>query len=415
MVRTRMIPARRHPRWASASSMRAHTRRRDSDIRQRSPQSVADAEVNGLLAVVSAQAVLAPVPCTQRGALTLTSVCRPVAMIMGFQHALAMLGGIVSVPLIVGGPFDANLTNDEKQYLISAGLISSGLLSMIQIYRMPLGESGYFIGTGLVSVLGTSFTFVPIARSAIGFMKNEASDIACTAATAATDCANGRACLNSGFCSNYSGQEVCCACLLPRLPPRPSAALCSSMRVPGDRLAAGSWPCVHARAQRVPCSSRMCVFASVPSRTVPSGAQAYGGFLGTAAICALLEILLSFVPRANLRCVPPTCASVPGPHVCFHHHNPVCTHHVRRAQASRNVVCAAEHCVALTQRVRGNGAGAFARPSSLACACSALVSRSPAPASSTGVAVPSAPTTGAPLATLMLSCRPLARAERSTS
>jgi hypothetical protein len=153
--------------------MRAHTRRRDSDIRQRSPQSVADAEVNGLLAVVSAQAVLAPVPCTQRGALTLTSVCRPVAMIMGFQHALAMLGGIVSVPLIVGGPFDANLTNDEKQYLISAGLISSGILSMIQIYRMPLGESGYFIGTGLVSVLGTSFTFVPIARSAIGFMKNE--------------------------------------------------------------------------------------------------------------------------------------------------------------------------------------------------------------------------------------------------
>ena len=67
---------------------------------------------------------------------------------MGFQHALAMLGGIVSVPLIVGGPFDAKLSNEEKEYLISAGLISSGLLSLIQIYRLKLGDSGYYLGTG---------------------------------------------------------------------------------------------------------------------------------------------------------------------------------------------------------------------------------------------------------------------------
>lgn len=55
---------------------------------------------------------------------------------------------IVSVPLIVGGPFDAKLSNEEKEYLISAGLISSGLLSLIQIYRLKLGDSGYYIGTG---------------------------------------------------------------------------------------------------------------------------------------------------------------------------------------------------------------------------------------------------------------------------
>ena len=40
-------------------------------------------------------------------------MCRHVATVMGFQHALAMLGGIIAVPLIVGGPFDANLTNEE--------------------------------------------------------------------------------------------------------------------------------------------------------------------------------------------------------------------------------------------------------------------------------------------------------------
>jgi xanthine/uracil permease len=71
---------------------------------------------------------------------------------MGFQHALAMLGGIVSVPLIVGGPFDAKLSSEEKEYLISAGLISSGLLSIIQIYRLKLGDSGYYLGTGPCAV-----------------------------------------------------------------------------------------------------------------------------------------------------------------------------------------------------------------------------------------------------------------------
>ncbi len=100
---------------------------------------------------------------------------------MGFQHALAMLGGIVSVPLIVGGPFDAKLSNAEKEYLISAGLISSGILSLVQIYRFKLGDSGYYIGTGLVSVLGTSFTFVPIARTSIGFMMQEDSGNKCVA------------------------------------------------------------------------------------------------------------------------------------------------------------------------------------------------------------------------------------------
>jgi len=81
--------------------------------------------------------------------------------------------------IIVGGPFDAQLSNAEIQYLISAGLISSGLLSMIQIYRFKLGNTGYYMGTGLVSVLGTSFTFVPIARTSIDFMMKEDSSNPC--------------------------------------------------------------------------------------------------------------------------------------------------------------------------------------------------------------------------------------------
>eukprot|EP00961_Rhodomonas_salina_P293257 3933602-Rhodomonas_salina.1 len=90
-----------------------------------------------------------------------------VAMIMGFQHALAMIGGIVTVPLLLAGPFDARMTTKEQEYLISAGLIVSGVLSLIQIKQFKFGNSGYFLGTGLISVLGTSFTFVPIARTAM--------------------------------------------------------------------------------------------------------------------------------------------------------------------------------------------------------------------------------------------------------
>jgi hypothetical protein len=38
----------------------------------------------------------------------------------------------------------------------------------------------FFGTTGLVSVLGTSFTFVPIARTSIGFMMQEDSSNVCT-------------------------------------------------------------------------------------------------------------------------------------------------------------------------------------------------------------------------------------------
>ena len=165
---------------------------------------------------------------------------------MGFQHALAMLGGIVSVPLIVGGPFDAKLSNEKKQYLISAGLMTAGLLSLIHIYRLKLGASGYYMGTGMVSVLGTSFTFVPIARQSFAFQMREDSGNACTADV---DCKmawgniagmsipgetnKGQCNLETGFCK-YSGQEAYgaflgTACLL-RVYPKRARLLC--VRVP---------------------------------------------------------------------------------------------------------------------------------------------------------------------------------------
>ena len=60
------------------------------------------------------------------------------ALILGFQHALAMLAGIITPPLIMSGAAGANLTGELQQYLVSTALIVSGLLSMIQITRFHI-------------------------------------------------------------------------------------------------------------------------------------------------------------------------------------------------------------------------------------------------------------------------------------
>lgn len=66
--------------------------------------------------------------------------------------------------------------SDLEQYLISAALIVSGITSVIQVLRFGLKAPPWyhaeriFIGTGLVSLMGTSFTFLPIAQSSIRTM-----------------------------------------------------------------------------------------------------------------------------------------------------------------------------------------------------------------------------------------------------
>jgi hypothetical protein len=60
------------------------------------------------------------------------------AVLLGFQHALAMLAGIITPPIIMSGAGGANLIQEEQQYLVSTALIVSGLLSMIQITRFHI-------------------------------------------------------------------------------------------------------------------------------------------------------------------------------------------------------------------------------------------------------------------------------------
>lgn len=63
------------------------------------------------------------------------------ALLLGFQHALAMLAGVITPPIILGGSGGANLTQDQQQYLVSAALIVSGILSSIQISRFHIPKT----------------------------------------------------------------------------------------------------------------------------------------------------------------------------------------------------------------------------------------------------------------------------------
>jgi len=71
---------------------------------------------------------------------------------LGLQHVLAMYAGAVIVPLIVGGAL--GLTGEQLAYLVSIDLLTSGIATLIQVWRNK------FFGIGLPVVLGCTFTAV---------------------------------------------------------------------------------------------------------------------------------------------------------------------------------------------------------------------------------------------------------------
>lgn len=146
-------------------------------------------------------------------------------LVLSFQHALAMLAGVVSPPIIIAGA--ANLPLNIQQYLVSTSLIVSGILTSIQVTRFHIYGTPYYIGTGLLSVVGTSFATITIVTLAFPEF------------------------YTSGFCP------------------------------------------VAADGTKLPC---------------PDG---YGRILGTGAVCALLEIALSFSPAKVLQKVFPPIVTGP--------------------------------------------------------------------------------------------------------
>ena len=94
------------------------------------------------------------------------------AAVMGLQHALAMVGGLTTVPYLIGSnafndpTLDKEQATDIQQYLISASLVVCGIMSMIQVTGIPLPFNRQW-GSGILSVMGVSFTTFSIADSTI--------------------------------------------------------------------------------------------------------------------------------------------------------------------------------------------------------------------------------------------------------
>ncbi len=83
----------------------------------------------------------------------------PVTVLLGgAQHVLAMFVGIITPPLLIARAL--GLDPAVSGFLVSMALFTSGITTFIQVKRLgPLGS-------GLLSVQGTSFTFVSLAIQA---------------------------------------------------------------------------------------------------------------------------------------------------------------------------------------------------------------------------------------------------------
>jgi NCS2 family nucleobase:cation symporter-2 len=169
------------------------------------------------------------------------------SLFLGLQHALAMLIGIATSGgyLIANDaclPFRRDSEMCERMpWMISVAWLTSGLLTIIQVFRVKIAGTGYFLGTGLISVMGTSFTFLPIVRTMVQEAINEA------------------------------------------------------------RLGPNSWPTCETFNGTAIFTGSCCSRGLGPTDCRGAGAQGYGRFLGTVLVAALFEIVIAFIPARYMR------------------------------------------------------------------------------------------------------------------
>lgn len=84
-------------------------------------------------------------------------------LILGFQHAFTLIGSLIAVPLIFG--IEMNFTTAQTQHLITCTLITGGVTTFAQITRFHIYKTPYYVGTGILSVVGPTFDILGIAGS----------------------------------------------------------------------------------------------------------------------------------------------------------------------------------------------------------------------------------------------------------
>lgn len=84
-------------------------------------------------------------------------------LILGLQHALTTISGIITPILAISrGAF--YLDAQTSAYLVSAGFITTGIASFLQITRSRIRGTPYYFGTGVLSVVGPTFDIIPVGR-----------------------------------------------------------------------------------------------------------------------------------------------------------------------------------------------------------------------------------------------------------
>jgi len=214
------------------------------------------------------------------------------AIIMGLQHACAMVAGIVTVPYVVakfsmdGYPFG----NEElTQYVISAALISCGIMTFFQVMQFKIPFTKMVVGTGLISVLGTSFTFLPIFEVAIrDQMKPRCME------------AFGMVGEFGAYVEGENTRDL--SELKEYFPDRSCDAKKEDFRK--NYFFRCDPSCADGKELKA-CASEMC------------GDEAYGKMLGSCVICCFMEIFIALLPAAMIqRIFPPvvqaTCVMLIG-------------------------------------------------------------------------------------------------------
>lgn len=113
------------------------------------------------------------------------------ALVMGLQHALAMVGGIITAPVLISA--SANFANPKTEaYLVSAALIVTSIASFIQVYQIKIPYTNYVIGSGLLSVMGISFAYIPVAQHVLTSLQAcSCNGVSCTVNGSCQQCTQG--------------------------------------------------------------------------------------------------------------------------------------------------------------------------------------------------------------------------------
>ena len=74
------------------------------------------------------------------------------SVLAAVAHLSAIVASIMAAPLLLAGVI--GLSEASTRYVVSASLFISGIATFVQVYRFG------WVGSGLLSVQGTSFAFI---------------------------------------------------------------------------------------------------------------------------------------------------------------------------------------------------------------------------------------------------------------